>query len=202
MCNVVAGHPRVACADAVGDDRNMLIAMAGLPGSGKSTLAGQIARALRCSLLSVDPIEAAMWRAAVAREQPTGLAAYVIAEDLAREQMILGLDVVIDAVNDAEAARDQWKALAAELGEPLAFVEVFCSDEMEHRRRLTERRRDIVGFPEPTWDSVVERRAAFGEWTGARLRLDSMLSQDENVATALAHIASVKMRDSSSGRAF
>ena len=176
--------------------------MAGLPGSGKSTLAGEIARALGCALLSVDPIEAAMWRAGVAREQPTGLAAYVIAEDLAREQMILGLDVVIDAVNDSVAAREQWQALAAELGEPLAFVEVFCSDETEHRRRLTERSRDIIGFPEPTWDSVVERRAAFGEWAGARLRLDSMLSQDENVATALAHISPLKMRDSSSGRVF
>lgn len=180
----------------------MLIAMAGLPGSGKSTLAGEIARALGCSLLSVDPIEAAMWRAGVARDQPTGLAAYVIAEDLAREQMLLGHDVVVDAVNDADGARAQWAALAAELAEPLAFVEVFCSDETEHRRRLTERRRDIVGFPEPTWESVVERRAAFTEWTGARLRLDSMLSQQDNVATALAHIASVKMRDSSSGWAF
>lgn len=65
-----------------------------------------------------------------------------------------------------------------------------------------ERRRDIVGFPEPTWDSVVARRAAFTEWTGARLRLDSMLSQQDNVAAVLAHIASTKMRDSSSGRAF
>ncbi|WP_404442500.1 AAA family ATPase [Microbacterium marinum] len=177
----------------------MLIAMAGLPGSGKSTLAGEIARALGCSLLSVDPIEAAMWRAGVARDQLTGLAAYVIAEDLARAQMLLGHDVVIDAVNDADAARGQWEALAAELGEPLAFVEVFCSDETEHRRRLTERRRDIVGFPEPTWDSVVARRAAFAEWTGARLRLDSMFSQAENVAAVLAHVASRKMRDSSSG---
>lgn len=180
----------------------MLIAMAGLPGSGKSTLAGGIARALGCALLSVDPIEAAMWRAGVARDQPTGLAAYVIAEDLAREQMILGHDVVIDAVNDVEAARGQWTALASELGEPLAFVEVFCSDETEHRRRLTERRRGIVGFPEPTWDSVVERRVAFAEWAGARLRVDSMQTQEENVAAVFAHITSAKMRDSSSGRAF
>ncbi|MDL5486951.1 AAA family ATPase [Microbacterium wangruii] len=52
----------------------MLIVMAGLPGVGKSTIAAELASGRRCALLSVDPIEAAMWRAGVERTQPTGLA--------------------------------------------------------------------------------------------------------------------------------
>jgi hypothetical protein len=36
--------------------------------------------------LSVDPVEAAIWRAGVALDQPTGLAAYQVVEVLAAEQ--------------------------------------------------------------------------------------------------------------------
>jgi predicted kinase len=129
----------------------VLIAMAGLPGAGKSAVAGEVAGTLGCALLSVDPIEAAMWRAGIGREQPTGLAAYVVAEQLAREQLLIGNDVIVDAVNDVEPARQQWRSLAGDLGQPLVFVEVFCSDEDEHRLRLTSRQRRIDCFPEPTW---------------------------------------------------
>ncbi|MFF1344342.1 AAA family ATPase [Streptomyces sp. NPDC058290] len=53
----------------------MLIAMAGLPAAGKSSVAQELGRALPAAVVSVDPIEAAMWRAGVERAQPTGLAA-------------------------------------------------------------------------------------------------------------------------------
>ncbi|MGJ6981564.1 AAA family ATPase [Aestuariimicrobium soli] len=167
----------------------MLVAMAGLPGSGKSTVAEELARELGCALLSVDPIEAAMWRAGVDRAQPTGLAAYVVAEAVAREQLVLGNAAIIDAVNDVEPARQQWVALAAELGVPLAFVEVVCSDADEHRRRLAERQRGIDGFPEPTWESVLERSEAFRAWQGERLRVDSMRPLGDNVAVVREHLA-------------
>lgn len=170
----------------------MLISMAGLPGSGKSTVAREVARALGCALLSVDPIEAAMWRSGIKQDQPTGLAAYVVAEDLAREQLVLGNDAIIDAVNDAGAARDQWKSLAADLDQLLAFIEVFCGDVREHQRRLVKRRREIVGFPEPTWASIIERRDAFRAWGDDRLRVDSMRPLDENVATVLEYVERVR----------
>lgn len=185
-------NPWAGPLGVVKDNGDMMIAMAGLPGSGKSAVAGEVARVLGCALLSVDPIEAAMWRSGVARDQPTGLAAYVVAEDLAREQLLIGNDAIIDAVNDVEAARGQWASLAAELGQPLAFVEVFCSDDEEHRRRLTGRCRGIVGFPEPTWESVIERRASFRAWDDARLRVDSMRPLQENVASVLEYVEHVR----------
>lgn len=166
--------------------------MAGLPGSGKSAVAEEIARALGCALLSVDPIEAAMWRAGVERNQPTGLAAYVVAEELSREQLLAGNDAIVDAVNDVEPARQQWRSLAGNLRQPLAFVEVFCSDEQEHRRRLTSRQRGIEGFPEPTWESVVERRSGFVDWNDDRVRVDSMRPLAEITASALEYLEKVR----------
>ena len=52
----------------------VLVVMAGLPGSGRSAVAEDLAKALRCAVLPVDPVEAAMWRSGVSREQPTGIA--------------------------------------------------------------------------------------------------------------------------------
>jgi predicted kinase len=113
----------------------------------------------------------------------------MVAEVLAAEQLAVGRPVVVDAVNDVEPARDQWRGLAAHAGVPLVFVEVRCSDPAEHRRRLAVRRRNIPGFPEPTWESLESRRSGFAEWAEPRLVLDSMRSRAGNLAEALAHLA-------------
>ena len=91
-----------------------LIILAGLPGSGKSTLAEGLSRHFSLPLFSVDPIEAAMWRGGLPRDQ-TGIAAYVIAQALAEEHLRLGQSVVIDAVNPVEAPRAAWRNLAAKI---------------------------------------------------------------------------------------
>ncbi len=170
----------------------VLIAMAGLPGSGKSTLAAEAARLLGCAVVSVDPIEAAMWAAGIDRAQPTGLAAYVVAEAVAWEQLRGGHDVIVDAVNDVEPARRQWRDLADRAGTTLLFAEVFCSDEHEHRRRLSNRHRDIRGFPEPGWDAVLGRRAGFEGWDEARLRLDSTVEADINARAIVGEVAGMR----------
>jgi predicted kinase len=162
--------------------------MVGLPAAGKSTVAEDLARALGCAVLSVDPVEAAMWRSGVGRDQPTGLAAYVIVEVLATEQLALGHDVVIDAVNAVEPAREQWRGLAEQTDTALRFIEVRCSDEDEHRRRLAARVRDIEGLPEPTWDYVQATRAGFEDWSDERLVLDSMSAHEDNLGRALEYL--------------
>ncbi|MGW1753767.1 AAA family ATPase [Streptomyces mirabilis] len=88
----------------------MLIVMAGLPAAGKSSVAEGLGRALPAVVVPVAPVEAAMWRAGVDRAQPTGLAAYLVAEAVADGVLALGQSAVIDAVNAVEAARRQWRA--------------------------------------------------------------------------------------------
>jgi predicted kinase len=164
--------------------------MAGPPGAGKSAIADELATALGCAVLSVDPVEAAMWRAGVGRDEPTGLAAYLVVEALAAEQLARGHDVIIDAVNGVEPARDQWRRLSQRMGAVLRFIEVRCSDEEEHRRRFEGREPGIDGFPEPGWESVRARRAGFDDWRDGRLVLDSMKPLADNVRVALDHLAS------------
>ncbi|MDP3209714.1 MAG: AAA family ATPase, partial [Rhodoglobus sp.] len=94
----------------------MLVAMAGLPGSGKSTVAEQLARALGIPVVSVDPLESSILRAGIDADQPTGLAAYLVAETIADAVLRSGQGVIVDAVNAVAPARDQWVLLGERLG--------------------------------------------------------------------------------------
>jgi len=167
---------------------SMLIAMSGLPGSGKSAVADALGALLAAPVLSVDPVEAAMWRAGIDRDQPTGLAAYAVVDAVAEAVLRLGQPAIVDAVNDAAEARAQWRDLASRAGVPLRWIEVTCPDPDLHRRRLEGRRRNIEGLREPTWDSVRMRQAGFDGWTDGRLVLDSRRELDDNVRAALAYV--------------
>lgn len=146
----------------------MLIAMVGLPGAGKSSVAEALGRKLNAPVVSVDPIEAAMWRAGVTRDQPTGLAAYVVAEAVA--DGVLGMDqtVIVDAVNAVEAARGQWRSLADRHDVPAVFIEVLCSDPVVHRRRLESRSRGSRASlsRRGRWWNVCGRSSSRGPITG------------------------------------
>ena len=64
-----------------------LIVMAGLPGAGKSTIAEIVGARLGATVVSVDPIESAILRAGIDADQPTGLAAYLVAEKIAEKEL-------------------------------------------------------------------------------------------------------------------
>ncbi len=104
-------------------------------------------------------------------------------------QLNLGHDVIVDAANDAVGAREQWKNLAQSANVPLLFVEVWCADSAEHKRRLEARIRDIPGFPEPSWESVVARRAGFDGWEDERVQVDSMQPHEVSIRCVLDRIA-------------
>ena len=166
-----------------------LIVLAGLPGSGKSTVAEGLSRHFSLPLFSIDPIEAAMWRGGLPRDQ-TGIAAYVVAQTLAGEHLRLGQSVVIDAVNPVEAPRAAWRILAAKYRAGLAIIECVCLDEAAHRRRIEARVRNIEGMPEVTWAGVEKRRTEYEIWSDARLTLDTSAHPPERLlAEAIGYLA-------------
>ena len=157
-----------------------LIVLSGLPGSGKSTVAEGLSRTLSIPLFSIDPIEAAMWRGGLSKDQ-TGIAAYDVAIALADEHLRLGHSVIVDAVNPIEAPRAAWRSLAAKYRAGLKIIECICADETIHRARIEARRRNIPGMPEITWARVLERRAEYEPWTDARLTLDTSIETPEKL---------------------
>lgn len=169
--------------------------MAGLPGSGKSTIAEGIARALSMPVVSVDPVESAILQAGIDSDQPTGLAAYLVAETIADAVLRTGPAVIVDAVNAVSPARDQWVGLARRHGVELRFVEVVCSDTELHRRRLEQRQRDLAHLVEPTWHAVEQSLEEYAPWSGEadaapRLVLDTVAPLEQLVAEAVAFLRS------------
>jgi predicted kinase len=168
----------------------MLIVTAGLPGAGKSTIAEQIGARLGLPVVSVDPIESAILSAGIDPDQPTGLAAYLVAESIAGAELAQEHTVIVDAVNAVNPAREQWVTLAHKYGDALKFIEVVCSDSEIHRQRLESRNRNLPHVTEPTWHAVEQSLDEYDEWSGVsaevdRLTLDSVEPLQANVDRAL-----------------
>jgi len=90
----------------------MLIVISGLPGTGKTAVAAGVAARLRAVHLSIDTVEDAMLGAGLAPGWQTGVAAYEATRAAAEQNLALGRDVVVDAVNDSEPARQTWRRAA------------------------------------------------------------------------------------------
>jgi predicted kinase len=167
--------------------KSKLIIISGLPGSGKSTIAKSLAAKLSVPLFSVDPIEAAIIKSGLKRSFETGLAAYLVAEALAGEQLKCRLSVIIDAVSPVQEARDMWHNLVRTHHATLIIIECVLEREM-HKKRIESRIRNMYGIPEVSWQDVEDRRKTYLPWKEERLVLDTATTHENNVEKALEYI--------------
>jgi len=151
----------------------VLVVISGLSGTGKSTVGEAVARQRRVVWLSVDAVEDALLSVGLPSDWTTGVAAYEAVAAAATENLRLGHSVIVDAVNDSEAARDTWRRAAEAASAPLVFVLLTPPDEREHRRRLRERTRPFAHQSEPTWEQVQARARRFEPWRDPPVTIDS-----------------------------
>jgi predicted kinase len=157
----------------------VLVLIGGLPATGKSTITTSLARRRTTPYLRVDHIEQAIvaWSDLA---HPVGPVGYAVAHALALEQLRLGLDVIVECVNPSALTRDPWRDTAAAAGALVLEVEVVCSDEGEHRRRVETRDSDVSGLVKPTWTEIVARD--YEPWSRQRLVVDSATTAPESAA--------------------
>jgi AAA domain-containing protein len=146
-----------------------LLVVSGLPGVGKTAVATEIAKRVGGVHLSVDPVEDALLACGLEPGWQLGVAAYEAVASMASANLELGRTVVVDAVNDSEAARGTWRRVA----EPVTFAVLTCSDPVEHRRRLEGRWREFTRLLEPTWPMVCDRATNYAPWSGEYLEVDT-----------------------------
>lgn len=136
----------------------MLIIFGGLPGTGKTTLSQRLARQLGATHIRIDTIEEGMTDAGMTMTGPEG---YLVAYRVAEDNLKLGLTVIADSVNPIEITRQAWREVAERAGVGFVEVEVLCSSEDEHRRRVESRR--AASGRGPHWDDVLNRE--YEPWT-------------------------------------
>ena len=162
-----------------------LIVVSGLPGVGKTSVAEICATRLGSVHLSIDAVEESILACGLLAGWQTGVAAYEAARAVAEMNLRLGRSVVVDAVNDSEAARQTWRSAAARTGAHLAFVHLVIPDVREHQRRLRGRDRGLAFVGEPTWTDVERRRATYAPWTDEVIELDAGARTADEIAEAL-----------------
>lgn len=168
----------------------MLVVISGLPGTGKTAVAAEVVREVGGVHLSIDTVEDALLGAGFPHSWTTGVAAYEAVRAAAEQNLRLGRIVVVDAVNDSEPARDTWRRAAATAGAPLMFVLLTMDDEVEHRRRLEGRSRNLTNVLEPSWDDVRGRRLSFEPWTDVHLRVSASAPIAQTADVILARLGS------------
>jgi predicted kinase len=169
---------------------SVLVVIGGLPATGKSTIATALARRTATPYVRVDRIEQAIvtWSSL---SHPLGPVGYAVAYELAEEQLQLGLDVIVECVNPVAVTRDGWLDMAATAGAVPIEVEVICSDEAEHRRRVETRVTDVDGLPKPAWSAVLKRE--YEPWNRERLVIDTATTSPESAVDRIAaHMVSAR----------
>jgi len=133
-----------------------LVMMSGLPGSGKSTLSKILAGRAGAKLLCIDVFEQDL-RNQHGADFDVGTRGYQQGYHLAARHLREGRNVIADAVNAVEMARQGWRDVAAATDTDIVEIEILCSDIGEVRTRLQTRNTGIEGLA-PVQLSAVSSR--------------------------------------------
>jgi len=139
-----------------------LIVMRGYPGTGKSTIARAIARTLRAPLIDRDIIRE-MGVDILGDVPEIGRFAYELMFALSREQLKLGLSVVIDTPLTYRTTYEQAGNLAQAFHIPMLVVHCQCPPDLQ-KRRLEGRKGAVSEFQITTWEEWEQWKSRFEEY--------------------------------------
>jgi predicted kinase len=170
-----------------------LIMFAGTRGTGKTSLARAVARELRAVYLDKDTIRDCVIAQTEKQklEQAPQLAealSYELLVDLARDNLSLGLSVVLDSPAGYQAFRERVKGLARSARVELRLIECICTDERLLRQRVEGHGQDAPAYRTRDWATYQHELAQFERLTERRLVVDTAESLALNLRKVLAYL--------------
>jgi predicted kinase len=129
-----------------------------------------LARQIAAAYLRIDSIEQSLCDAG-AVSHPINDAGYRVSYAIAEDNLRVGRTVIADSVNPLAVTRDAWLAVADRAQVKATEIEIICSDQLEHRRRVETRFTDISGLRLPAWSDVISRD--YDRWTREHLIVDT-----------------------------
>jgi predicted kinase len=159
-----------------------LIVFAGLPGTGKSAIAVPLAKRIHAAYLRIDTIEQSLVNSGELSAAPCAVG-YLTGYALAADQLRVGISTVVECVNPLRTTREAWHQVAVEHHCWIIEVELICSDQDEHRRRVESRSSDIAGLILPTWQQVRERR--YEPWDRDHLLIDTGITSVDHAVECI-----------------
>lgn len=145
-----------------------LFIFSGLPGVGKTTLAKLLASSEKAVFLRIDTIEQAIRDLCDFKVEGEG---YRLAYRVAKDNLLLGSNVIADCCNPITLTRDEWRSVASSAGARYQDIEVICSDSEEHRHRVATRQSDIPMLDLPNWLAIQQRD--YHPWPTDRIVIDT-----------------------------
>lgn len=133
-----------------------LIAMKGFSGCGKSALSRALGKQLGCPVIAKDDIKDIL----DGHTPEAGDLAYETMFNVARRQLLQGLDVICDSPLTYPRSYEKAQSVAAETHAALVIVECMCSDEHEWSRRINGRKQlHLPAHHQTDWDALQSNRA-------------------------------------------
>lgn len=163
-----------------------LIMFSGLPGTGKTALARQVAAYTRLPLLAKDRVQRALRDHTPDSDPASG---YYLLQDLADEQIALGMGAVLDAVYPMPEFRDAAREMVESYRGRMYAIYCHCSDEAIWRELIRNRTSFIPGWDPVGWSEVERLRQMFVPWgPNEALMVDAVNSLDANLEAVLNYI--------------
>ena len=146
----------------------VLFILSGLPASGKSALAKLLAKEYDAVYLRIDTVEQGLRDICGLDVQGEG---YRLSYRIAADNLKLEHNVIADSCNPIALTRAEWQEVATENGNKYVNIEVVCSDEKEHKKRVETRLPEVKGLKLPTWEEIKNRE--YQSWDSERIIIDT-----------------------------
>ncbi len=170
-----------------------LIVFAGLPGTGKTSLARTVARELHAMYLDKDTIKDIA--IALGREMKlervaelAGPLSYELLVSIARDNLSLGLSVVLDSPAGYRKFRENVEQLARSAKVDLKLIECICTNEGLLRDRIERRSEESPEHRTHDWATYQRERAQFERLVGPRLIVDTAEPLQLNVRKVMNYL--------------